>query len=336
MNRTLKSFFSLVICFVLNTASHGELIETFGSGTNQFTMPFVPIGNPGNVPDFRDPYSPAGSVSYAYSMGKFEVSRDMINKANAVGNLGITLQDMASDGGNGANRPATGVSWNEAARYVNWLNTSQGFSPAYKFAVQPGQAGYSANAIVELWQPTDIGYNSANLFRNNQSKYFLPSADEWYKAAYYDPSNYKYYVWPTDTGDRPLAVVDGTLAGSAVYDGLSIGPADVDYCGGLSPYGVMGLGGNVWEMLETEDDLVNDSGSSLRVRRGGSWWEPDPIKVGLFLSSTWRDNVDPMSEDFRNGFRVVSLASTSVPEPSSFLLLSISAITGFAYRRHRN
>jgi formylglycine-generating enzyme required for sulfatase activity len=43
--------------------------------------------------------------------------------------------------GNGANRPATGVSWNEAARYVNWLNTSNGLAPAYKFATQPGEVG---------------------------------------------------------------------------------------------------------------------------------------------------------------------------------------------------
>jgi sulfatase modifying factor 1 len=164
--------------------AQAAIIESFGSGANQFNMTFVPIGNPGNAADTTGSPNPAGSVGYHYRMGKYEVSRDMIIRANAEGNLGITLQDMTNFGGNGANRPATGVSWNEAARYVNWLNTSQGYSPAYKFAVQPGQGGYNSNAQIQLWQISDQGYNVANRFRNSQARYFLPSMDEWYKAAY--------------------------------------------------------------------------------------------------------------------------------------------------------
>ena len=38
--------------------------------------------------------------------------------------------------------PATGISWNEAARFVNWLNVSQGHPVAYKFHSQPGDPGY--------------------------------------------------------------------------------------------------------------------------------------------------------------------------------------------------
>jgi hypothetical protein len=137
---------ALVLCLATcGLTAQAAIIDTFGTGTNAFTMTFVPIGNPGNAPDTTGSPNPAGSVGYHYNMGKYEVSRDMINKANAAGGLGITLQDMVGIGiptGNGANRPATGVSWNEAARYVNWLNTSQGYSPAYKFATQPGQGGY--------------------------------------------------------------------------------------------------------------------------------------------------------------------------------------------------
>ncbi|MEI6538751.1 MAG: hypothetical protein WCO86_04380 [Planctomycetota bacterium] len=44
----------------------------------------------------------------------------------------------------------------------------------------------------------------------------------------------------------PTAVASGTDANTAVYDGQS-GPADVNLTGGLSPYGIMGLGGNVFE-----------------------------------------------------------------------------------------
>ena len=57
-------------------------------------------------------------MPYVYRIAKYEISREMIEKANAAGGLGITLADMTNYGGNGPNRPATGVNWNEAARFV--------------------------------------------------------------------------------------------------------------------------------------------------------------------------------------------------------------------------
>ena len=95
--------------------------DTFGSGANEFHMDFVGIGNPGNAADTTGDPNPAGSVSYRYRMGTYEVSRDMISKANNSGGLGITMANLTSYGGNGANRPATGVTWYEAATLVNWL-----------------------------------------------------------------------------------------------------------------------------------------------------------------------------------------------------------------------
>ena len=46
---------------------------------------------------------------------------------------------------------------------------------------------------------------------------------------------------------------------------------DITLAGGLSPYGTMGQGGNVYEWEETDFDLVNDSSSSARGVRGGGW-----------------------------------------------------------------
>jgi len=111
----------------------------------------------------------------------------MITKANAAGGLGITLQDMSSFGGNGADRPATGISWYEAARFVNWLNTDSGSTPAYKF---------DGGGNFQLWQSGDAGYNPDNLYRNSQARYFLPSTDEWYKAAYYNADTGTYGDYP--------------------------------------------------------------------------------------------------------------------------------------------
>jgi sulfatase modifying factor 1 len=186
--------------------SSGTQADTFGTGTNTFNIEFVTIGNPGNPADTTGKPNPTGSVAYEYRMGKYEISRDMVTKAGTVGNLQITLFDMTAYGGNGVNRPATGISLNEAARFVNWLNTSMNSPPAYNFAIQPGQAGYIANDNIQLWSPSDTGYNPNNLYRNSLAKYFLPSVDEWYKAAYYDPTNGVYYDYPTGSDTEPTPV----------------------------------------------------------------------------------------------------------------------------------
>jgi hypothetical protein len=120
--------------------------DTFGSGTNTFDIEFATIDNPGNPVDPNEPhfFYPTGSVPNTFLIGKFEVSEQMIDKANILGGLGITID------GRGPNKPATSVSWNEAARFVNWLNISTGNMPAYKFASQPGEVGYFRNDNIQL------------------------------------------------------------------------------------------------------------------------------------------------------------------------------------------
>ena len=159
----MKRNHSLVICcgaliaaLCLSPSADAATV-TFGSDANQFDMEFVAIGSPGNAADTTGNPNPAGSVAYDCSIGKHEVSRDMVIKANAAGNLGITLSNMTSFGGNGVDRPATGVSWNEAARFVNWLNSFNGFMEAYKFSTQPGDVGYSANCHGALDKGPPVG-----------------------------------------------------------------------------------------------------------------------------------------------------------------------------------
>jgi formylglycine-generating enzyme len=335
--KPLSTLTLLALAVTCVPTAQAAFVESFGTGTNSFGMTFVPIGNAGNAADTAGSPNPAGSVGYEYNMGKYTVSRQMIDKANAAGNLGITLADMASYGGNGANRPATGVSWNEAARFVNWLNTSNGHAAAYNFAVQPGDVGYNANANIQLWQVGDAGYNAANPFRNSLAKYFLPSMDEWYKAAYYDPTKnggtggYRAY----STGDSaPTAVSGGTAAGTAVYaQPSSQGPADIDNAGGLSAYGVMGMGGNVMNWEESTVNLLNDSPSSRRGVRGGVW-----SSNSTFLSASGRINLHPTFGGSGVGFRVASLTSGAanvIPEPSSAALWTW-ALGGLLYRRKRS
>ena len=224
----------------------------FGSGANQFTMDFVTIGNPGNAADTWGNPNAAGSVGYTYDIGKFEVSEDMITKYNAI--FGSSNSLVITKDTRGTNKPATSITWNEAARFVNWLNTSTGNQAAYKFTT----SGVNDNLV--LWSSVDAGYNANNQYRNNLAKYFLPNYNEWYKAAYYDPNQTRYWAFTTGSDDGPESVTSGTLAGTAVINHAWVqGPADVTQAGGLSAFGVMGLGGNVWEWEESTADLLRDS-----------------------------------------------------------------------------
>jgi sulfatase modifying factor 1 len=82
--------------------------------------------------------------------------------------------------------------------------------------------------------------------------YFLPSVDEWYKGAYYDPNKGGrgvggYWKYPTGSDAPPTPVSGGTDPNTAVYnqwfDKQYRDPADVNNAGGLSPYGTMAHGG---------------------------------------------------------------------------------------------
>jgi hypothetical protein len=300
-----KLFQFILLSAALAVSSHAQTInQNFGTGANAFTMDFVMIGNPGNAADTTGSPNPAGSVAYNYGLGKYEVSRDMVNKANAEGGLGITLFDMTLLGGNGVNRPATGTTWYEAAKFVNWLNTSTGYVAAYKF---------DASGNFQLWSSTDAGYNANNRFRNSNARYWLPSTDEWYKGAFGSP-NGVWFDYPTGSNTIPTAVAGGTSANTAVYSQTSSsGPADITNAGGLSAYGTMGQGGNVLEYTETAYDGVNNFSSENREVRGGYWTTTLPTASSGARSATF-----PTGEQNNFGFRVAT-----VPEPSALSLLAI-------------
>ena len=324
MRRTLFHFVAaLSMAAACMVSAVQAAVVSFGSGTNVFQMEFVTIGNPGNANDTTGAPNPAGSVGYEYGIGKFEVSEDMITKFNASQFLQIITDNR------GPAKPATNVSWNEAARFVNWLNTSTGNQAAYKFTTG------GVNDNIALWQSGDAGYDVNNKYRNSLAKYFLPSYNEWYKAAYYDPKTIAYYDYTTGSDSAPTAVASGTGTGAngnneAVYGGQT-GPADVTQAGGFSPYGVMGLGGNVWEWEESSQDLANSSSSSSRGIRGGFW-----SSVSNRLSSSSRSFNGPSIEGNGIGFRVASLSSSAppaVPEPSMMVIGTLFGIGGLVAKR---
>ncbi len=309
----------LILCLLAlgyQTASATSLLETFGSGANQFSMEFVTIGNPNNAADTTGSPNPAGSVAYIYNLAKYEVSRDMITKANAAGSLGITLSDMSSYGGNGVNRPATGMNWFGAFKFANWLNADQGYHAAYKF---------DDSGNFQPWLAGDAGYNASNVFRNSLAKYVIPSSPEWYKGAYGNLDG-TWNNYPTGSDIVPTSVGGGTAANTAVY-GRPVGPADITYAGSLSPYGTMAQGGNVEEMTETLDSQF-----TTEVETRGGWWYSDRTELDA------QDNTNPYPSSqgvFMLGFRVASVPEPlGVPEPSTGLLV-VLGLSGLLLKRRR-
>ena len=335
----LLSSFPALLC---SEAQAG--IVVFGSGSNAFTMEFVTIGDTGNTADVHPGQRPTGSVSYEYQVGKYEISRGVIDKYNALfgdsNNLTITHSNNSTYPANGPNIAATGISWLEAARFVNWMNTSKGYAPAYKFAPDSGIGDMN-----ELWTGSDDGYDPMNPYRNSKAVYALPCTDEWYKAAYFDPVSDTWGQYATLTGDIPTSVVSGSAANTAVYGHPAApigGPADVTQAGGSNAYGVVGMNGNVDEWEETSVDFTNSDVLANRGFRGGYW-----NSSSWFLQSSTRlDRFATLENNPGGGFRVIGLPGikqnyddgffTAVPEPSSLMIFGGIAMFSLMSRKRNS
>jgi formylglycine-generating enzyme required for sulfatase activity len=169
----------------------------------------------------------------------------------------------------------------------------------------------------EAWQ-----LDGENRFRHKDAFYFLPSEDEWYKAAYHKNDGVTANYWDYATGSNVVPTRNTsatTTPGTAIYN--TAGPVVVNMAGGLSPYGTMGQNGNVSEYTESGAMPPNDSVAELRVLRGG-----DYTTLESQLRSSARTSTIGATAYW--GFRVAS-----IPEPSSTLLLTASGGTLLLRRR---
>ena len=282
--------------------------DTFGSGGNTFSIDFTSIGNAGNAADITG----YGAVGYNYSIGTYDISVNQLNAATANGVLGLGNGFWSGD------QPAANVSWYQAAAFVNFLNTSTGHQAAYNLT-------YSGGAYTQaLWQSGDSGYDASNPFRNSLALYVLPSENEWYKAAYYNPSANGgaggYNLYPTGNS-APTAVASGTNANTAVYNGVGSQPSSVYQAGGLSAYGTMGQGGNVFQWEESAYSGANTDPVGDRGARGCNW-----NNSSYYLQSSARNDYGgPPSFAYNYlGLRVAELSA--VPEPSTYALFGLGAL----------
>ncbi len=300
------------------------------------TIDWVTVGNAGNAPDTTG----YGAVDYEYKISRNEVTiaqyAEFLNAVAAANDpyglyntsmasstfLGSLITRSGSPGGytysvvGSGERPITYVSWFDAARFVNWLHNGQGIggteTGVYNLVGAMSGTGFSVQPGAAVW---------------------IPSEDEWYKAAYYDPEKVNadlsvggYWLYPTRSD---------SLAGNTLGEAYSANYIDGDYArdqnglpsyltdvGAYGPdsasyYGTNDQGGNVWEW---NDAVISDS---MRGMRGGSWNNSEGS-----LRSSNRNNPAPTYESNNVGFRVAS-----VPEPGFVVLTVLFGMFGVARRR---
>jgi formylglycine-generating enzyme required for sulfatase activity len=309
-SQTLMPFVAVLFAVITINLQPSAQADTFGTSGNEFTIDFVNIGNTSNAADTTS----YGAVPYEYRASIYEISQNAITKATASGMANVTAGAWSN------NQPAANISWYEAAAFVNFLNTNSGKTAAYNLT-------FSGSWSMALWSSEQAWTaGGTNLYRNKNAFYFLPSENEWYKAAYYNPGGSNYFLYPTASSNAPTAVASGTNAGTAVYNSAASVPATVNSAGGLSPYGTMGQGGNVWDWTESALDGTNSSPSEDRARRGGSWGN----LVNDLRSST-RYYWAPSLDSNQIGFRVAS-----VPEPSTAVLVLLGAGTVYLWKRRNS
>jgi formylglycine-generating enzyme len=304
------------------------------------TMDWVYVGDPGNAPDTATNCLPVhegsldcGSVSYAYYISKYEVTNvqyaEFLNAKAKSDPLGLydTLMDVEALGGGitrsgsagsytyaakagFANKPVVWVSLADALRFSNWLNNGQG-------------SGDTETGAYTLLGGTATPSNLATVTRNPGALTFLPSENEWYKAAYYSPAGV-YFDYPTGTNTATGCVVPSSDSGNSanchgvvsVEGGLTNVGA---YSLSESPYGTFDQGGNVMEWNEWSPSPGTSPGA-----RGGAF-----ATDYILLAASSPNDASPGSESFI-GFRVASL----VPEPGTGVL-TMTGLLGLAARRKR-
>jgi formylglycine-generating enzyme required for sulfatase activity len=300
MQRVRLAICLVVVCVmaVANTAS----ADTFGSGTvNEFTIDFVPISGSTN------PVSGYGIVNNNYRMGTYEISNDQWNKFTAAygavaGNPWYAYHTNRHFTGESV--PINIVSWYEAAQFVNYLNTSTNHTAAYKFTGTQGTSDYTFG----VWQSGDVGYSASNPYRNSNAYYFLPTENEWVKAAYWNGTNIQTYATIGDTTP--------TQAGwNYVYNNryaTNLGGPWAATSGSQELNGTHNMMGNVFEWLESRYSNGGYSSGFHPGLRGGAWGFEDD-----YLASSSPSDSRPYGESGDVvGFRVAS-----VPEPLSVALL---------------
>lgn len=185
----------------------------------------VYVGDINNTADSNN----IGTVTYSYYINRFLVTNsDYVEFLNAVAatdtyNLYDGFMSTSILGGinrsgssgsytysvktNFGNKPVNFVLWHDMLRYVNWLHNSKPTGSQGDSTTEDGAYDIRDNSSVEI----------RDAIRKVGAKYFLPSENEWYKAAYYKggSTNAGYWTYATKSDTQPTAVT-----ASSIGDGI--------------------------------------------------------------------------------------------------------------------
>jgi len=311
--------------------------------------PLVVVRNANNPADAASGcFDPVGSttcgqVGQVFQIGRYEVTNtEYVDFLNAVADAdpnGLFNTSMESDarggitrsGGSGSysyavkggrgNNPVIFVSFYDALRYANWLHNGR-----------PNGAQGNATTESGAYTITPSGVSNNTIDRNPGALWFLPSENEWFKAAYYDPDTQNYfeypqqnYTWgphePPPGGAQSSNYWAGTyaLTGSSSFDNAFNYLTNVGaYTTAVTKYGTFDQGGNVSEWTEGRGTTT-----SYRVRRGGDWYQGSSHQsASVPIQDT------PTYETYETGFRIAA------PEPGAGLAaVAVASLLAIARRR---
>lgn len=257
-----------------------------------FGIDFVTISDPGNrhttLEETERPFYEGfhvGRVEYEFRIAKLELStREYFEFVEAY--LPIYMEHNNTDSGrieftgrgiaisNGiasiregyANRAAT-MWWEYAARYVNWLHNGK---------INEEWAFESGVYETSTFTRNDDGTYNHQGSHNIGARYWLPTRDEWIKAAYWDPNMLNgeggYWQYQNSSHVEPIPAILPSDGGERNAGPSSEGwPLDVgSFPDVTSPWGLLDMSGGVAEYTETAEplDLQN-----RRLVHGTSYWD---------------------------------------------------------------
>ena len=323
----------------------GVLLAAFATDAQAAAIDWLSVGNPGNAADTLagDGSFGFGAVGYNYNIGSYDVTNnqyaEFLNTKDPTGanTLGLWNSGMANARFGGINfnagnangskytlisgaqyHPVSFETWYDTVRFANWLNNGQG-------------SGDTESGAYTLLGGTPTPSNGLSITRNAGATVFLPSENEWYKAAYYDPrttaqggppADSHYWLYGTSSNSTPIASGPTGLANHANYNNALNYLTDVGaYSGTTSPYGAFDMAGNVFQWNEA---LFF---GSFRGLRGGSY----NYRASYYLQSSGRDSTNPTVEGDYIGFRVASVPG--IPEPSTGALAVIAGAMLWWWRK---
>jgi len=301
---------------------------------------FVTIGATGNRgydgPDPNGLATGRGAVGYEYKIGRYEVTAGQWGEfftavaAQSQPLPWVTQPSIwhgTSPGPSLQMMPVGGVTWRTAAMYCNWLHNGK----------TTDRAGFMSGAYdVSTFGVDDDGVRTDQAAHSPGARYWIPTLDEWMKAAHYDPGkpNADGSVggwWLYLSSDTPLRYglpswLGGNgqaNAGFSLQDDAQFGIPLGAYADSLSPWGLLDTAGATTEYTETVYQTTD--GLRYRITDGSAWATPNTATDRAYSFSTALGG----SVDYMFGLRVAG----AVPGPGALALALLAYGSGRGRRR---